>query len=157
MDVRIIRECLGCRASIGLRDTVAFYSSVYFSNLKYNNKIVITQVKRRRRSIEQKRRIVEETLGVGASVARVAQRHAINANQVFAWRKRYREGRLGKSSKLLPVTVSDIPGSKCSHAGGMTAPSVGGTMEIKLLRGTLRIAGAVDLVALRAVLECLAE
>jgi hypothetical protein len=29
-------------------------------------------------------------------------------------------------------------------------------MEIKLSRGTLRIAGTVDVVALRAVLECLA-
>jgi hypothetical protein len=30
-------------------------------------------------------------------------------------------------------------------------------MEIKLSRGTLRIAGSVDVLALRAVLECLAE
>jgi|ERR1700751_4786460 transposase len=115
----------------------------------------VTQVKRRRRSIEEKRRIVEETLGAGASVARVAQRHAINANQVFAWRKRYREGRLGKSSKLLPVTVSDIPERKCRRVGSIV-PSAVGTMEIKLPRGTVRIAGAVDVVALREVLECLA-
>jgi transposase len=115
----------------------------------------VTQVKRRRRSIEEKRRIVEETLGAGASVARVAQRHAINANQVFAWRKRYREGRLGKSSKLLPVTVSDIPERKCRRVGSIV-PSAVGTMEIKLPRGTVRIAGAVEVVALREVLECLA-
>jgi transposase len=115
----------------------------------------VTQVKRRRRSIEEKRRIVEETLGAGASVARVAQRHAINANQVFAWRKRYREGRLGKSGKLLPVTVSDIPERKCRRVGSIV-PSAVGTMEIKLPRGTVRIAGAVEVVALREVLECLA-
>src|SRR6266852_185057 len=68
------------------------------------------QEKRRRRSVEEKRRIVEETLEAGASVARVARRHAVNANQVFYWRKKYREGRLGKnqSSKLLPVTLSDL-------------------------------------------------
>ena len=116
----------------------------------------VPHVKRRRRSVEEKRRIVEETLGGSASVARVAQRHAINANQVFAWRKRYREGRLGKGSKLLPVTVSDIPESKCRRVGSMSAPSTIGTMEVKLSRGTLRIAGAVDVVALREVLECLA-
>jgi transposase len=115
----------------------------------------VTHVKRRRRSVEEKRRIVEETLGGGASVARVAQRHAINANQVFAWRKRYREGRLGKSSKLLPVTVSDIPERKCRRVGSIV-PAAVGTMEIKLPRGTVRIAGAVDVVALREVLECLA-
>jgi transposase len=115
-----------------------------------------TRVKRQRRSVEEKRQIVEETLGAGASVARVAQRHAINANQVFAWRKRYREGRLGKSSKLLPVTVSDIPERKCRRVGSTSVPSAVGTMEIKLPRGTVRIAGAVDVVALREVLECLA-
>jgi transposase len=115
------------------------------------------RVKRQKRSAEEKCRIVEESLEAGASVARVAQRHAINANQVFAWRKRYREGRLGKSSKLLPVTVSDIPERKCRRVGGMSEPSAGGTMEIKLPGGTVRIAGTVDMVALRAVLECLAE
>src|SRR6266404_4768417 len=74
----------------------------------------IRQTNRRRRSLEEKRRIVEETLEPGASVARVARRHAVNANQVFYWRKKYREGRLGKgrSSNLLPVAVSDIPWSK---------------------------------------------
>jgi transposase len=116
----------------------------------------VTQVKRRRRSVEEKRGIVEETLGAGASVARVAQRHAINANQVFAWRKRYREGRLGKSSKLLPVTVLGIAERKCRRVGSMSAPTAVGTMEIKLPRGTVRIAGAVDVKALREVLECLA-
>jgi transposase len=116
-----------------------------------------SRVKRRKRTVEEKCRIVGESLEAGASVARVAQRHAINANQVFAWRKRYREGRLGKSSKLLPVTVSEIPERKCGRVGSMSAPSASGTMEIKLPRGTVRIAGTVDMVALRAVLECLAE
>ena len=38
---------------------------------------------RQRWSIAEKRRIVEETLAPGASVARVAQAHGVNANQVF--------------------------------------------------------------------------
>jgi transposase-like protein len=42
---------------------------------------------RQRRSIAEKRRIVEETLVEGVSVARVAQAHGINANQVFGWRR----------------------------------------------------------------------
>ena len=79
---------------------------------------------RRRRSVEEKRRIVEETLEAGASVARVARRHAVNANQVFYWRKKYREGRLGEnqSSKLLPVTLSDISRSKSDRAGCTSSP-----------------------------------
>jgi transposase len=92
---------------------------------------------RRRRSAEEKRRIVEETLEAGASVARVARRHAVNANQVFYWRKKYRDGRLGKSpsSKLLPVTLSDISRSKSDQAGGGSSSFAVGSMEIKLAKG----------------------
>jgi len=112
---------------------------------------------RRRRSPEEKRRIVEETLEAGASVARVARRHAVNANQVFYWRKKYREGRLGKrqSSKLLPVTLSDNSLSKSGRAGCASSPIAVGTMEIKFCQGTLRVAGNVDVVVLRAAIECL--
>jgi transposase len=114
------------------------------------------QITRRRRSVEEKRRIVEETLEAGASVARVARRHAVNANQVFYWRKKYREGRLGKNhSKLLPVTLSDISGSKSGRAGCASSPSAVGSMEIKLAKGTLRVAGNVDIVVLRTAVECL--
>src|ERR1700736_2899965 len=98
-----------------------------------------SHTKRRRRTVEEKRRIVEETLEAGASVARVARRHAVNANQVFYWRKKYREGRLGKgrSSSLLPVAVSDISGSKSGRAGYTSSPFAVGSMEIKLAKGTL--------------------
>ena len=115
------------------------------------------QIVRRRRSVEEKRRIAEETLETGASVARVARRHAVNANQVFYWRKKYREGRLGKvsSSNLLPVTISEIPTNKSGRAGCASSPFAVGTMEIKLSQGTLRVAGNVDVVVLRAAIECL--
>src|SRR3981189_3393519 len=116
-----------------------------------------SRTKRRGRTVEEKRRIVEETLEAGASVARVARRHAVNANQVFYWRKKYREGRLGKgqSSKLLPVTLSDISWIKSGRARGASSSSTVGSMEIKLAKGTLRVAGNVDVVVLRTVIECL--
>ena len=44
---------------------------------------------RLRRSIAEKRRIVEETLVEGASVARVARARGVNANQVFEWRSTF--------------------------------------------------------------------
>jgi transposase len=112
---------------------------------------------RRRRSVDEKRRIVEETLEAGASVARVARRHAVNANQVFYWRKKYREGRLGKnqSNKLLPVTLSDISCGKSGRTSGTASSFAVGTMEIKLAKGQLRMMGSVEAEALRTVLECL--
>ena len=113
---------------------------------------VASQVKRQKRSVEEKRRIVEETLEAGASVARVARRHAVNANQVFYWRKKYREGQLGTTptSRLLPVTLSD---SMCGKSAS-SSPAVG-SLEIMLSKGTVRVAGHVDLVVLRTAIECL--
>ena len=114
------------------------------------------KVKKRRRTIKEKRDIVEETLVSGASVARVARRHDVNANQVFYWRKLFREGRLGISMnpQLLPVKVETEQASEPVKRNVQTLPP--GTMEIEFPKGTLRIAGSVDLVALRAVLESLA-
>ena len=112
--------------------------------------------KQRRRTIKERRDIVEKTLEPGASVARVARQHDVNANQVFYWRKLYREGRLGISiaTPLLPVRVKTERPAKTFKDDGHMSSS--GTMEISLSRGTLRITGAVDVAALRAVLECLA-
>src|SRR5229473_7249835 len=117
----------------------------------------IRQTKRRRRSLKEKRRIVEETLESGASVARVARRHAVNANQVFYWRKKYREGRLGKgrSSNLLPVAVSEISSNKSGQVRCVSSRCSLGAMEIKLPKGQVRITGSVEAEALRTVLECL--
>ena len=110
--------------------------------------------KKRRRSVEERRKIVEETLQPGASVSRVARRHDVNANQVFYWRKLYREGRLGSpgAAKLLPVKVAEGRSLEAKDEG---VARRWGTMEIQLAKGTLRIAGAVDVVALRAAIECL--
>src|SRR6202035_5282765 len=111
-----------------------------------------SHTKRRRRTVEEKRRIVEETLEAGASVARVARRHAVNANQVFYWRKKYRDGRLGKgpSSKLLPVTLS-LSDRTCGKPASWS--SAVGSLEIKLSKGTIRVAGNVDVVVLRTAIE----
>ena len=64
--------------------------------------------KRQYRSLEEKQRIVGEALAEGASVARVARAHGVNANLVFNWCRLYRAGRLGRRSeaKLLPVRVA---------------------------------------------------
>ena len=53
---------------------------------------------------------MEEKLLPGASVSRVARRHDVNANQVFYWRKLYREGQLrgGTATHALPVKVANI-------------------------------------------------
>jgi transposase len=83
----------------------------------------------------------------------VARRHDVNANQVFHWRKLYHEGRLGTSTNLLPVRVADEQRGEAGNGSGFLPQP--GTMEIKLSKGTLRVVGTVDVMALRTVIESL--
>jgi transposase len=82
----------------------------------------------------------------------VARRHDVNANQVFYWRKLYREGRLGAKQLLAVEVTKDRSASVTEEA---SVPS-SGTIEIKLAKGSLRVFGSIDVSALRVVLECLA-
>lgn len=115
---------------------------------------------RQRRSIAEKRRIVEATLVEGASVARVARAHGVNANQVFGWRRLYLAGRLGDrkpAMKLLPVRVSEslptpLPVERSS--ADFTKPQPG-TIHIELRQAQVRIEGSADAVLVRVLLECL--
>ena len=106
------------------------------------------------RTKAERRAIVEETLVPGASVSRVARRHDVNANQVFRWRKLYSEGRLGTTTNFLPVMIANEPSPEARKENDLLPRS--GTMEIKLCKGTLRILGSVDVMVLRAMIECLA-
>jgi transposase len=117
--------------------------------------VKVQGTKKRRRTIRERREIVEETLLPGASVSRVARRHDVNANQVFYWRKRYREGQLGSSAdtQLIRVKVANDRSAEAVKEDDFLPRS--GTLEVKLSKGTLRIFGTVDVIALRAVIECL--
>jgi transposase len=120
---------------------------------------------RRHRSIAEKRRIVEETLIEGASVARIARAHGVNANQVFGWRRLYLSGRLGEQKptmKLLPVRVSEsLPrvtsGEVSTSIEAANPKPVSGTIHIKLPQAQVRIEGAADPEVVRVLLECLAR
>ena len=70
---------------------------------------------RRHWTVNEKRRIVEESLSSGRSMASLARDHDLNANQLFYWRKLYRAGQLcedpsterPRSVQLLPISVAD--------------------------------------------------
>src|SRR5580692_7419763 len=116
---------------------------------------VVPESKRRRRSVAERRRVVEQTLAPGASVARVARDHGVNANQVFHWRRLYQSGLLGgkvqPAGGLLPVKVSESAETTAMVARAASA------MQIELAKGRVRIEGKADLEMLRVVLECLAR
>lgn len=115
---------------------------------------------RQRRSIAEKGRIVEETLVDGASVARVARAHGINANQVFGWRRLYLAGRLGErkpAMKLLPVRVSEsLPAPlPVEPSSADFAKLQSGTIHIELRQAQVHIEGNADPALVRVLLECL--
>ena len=102
---------------------------------------------------------MEETLEAGASVARVALKHGVNANQVFQWRRLFRDGKLGVppegAMKLLPVSVADdeeLP----RPAPAEVVSSRLGAIHIEL-PGEVRISveGSVDPAVVRVVLMSL--
>jgi transposase len=66
--------------------------------------------KYRRRTVDEKRQIVEEALSSGRSVAEIARSHELNANQLFDWRKLYLDGRLGPLAKR-PTTFRTVAGN----------------------------------------------
>ena len=107
--------------------------------------------KRQYRTAEEKRRIVEATLSPDVSVAIVARRHGVNANQVFHWRKLYREGQLGEepaAEQLVPVRISEV-------VNGEQAPTkfCGGVIVVEFGKARIRVEGAVDADSLRLILE----
>lgn len=104
----------------------------------------------------ERRRVVEETLEAGASVARIALKYGVNANQVFQWRRLYRDGKLGaappSAMKLLPVSVvEDDEAAKPAQVADF--PVSGGAIHIEL-PGDIRVSfeGPVDPVMVGAVL-----
>jgi transposase len=112
---------------------------------------------RRFRSKQERRAIVEETLKPGASVSLVAREHDVNTNQVFKWRRQYRDGHLeiaAGSNALVPVRISDT--------APMVRPAVKrrqgkvrrtGVIDIDLGHARVRIEGAADPDCVQAALE----
>lgn len=137
------------------------------------NRIRVGQRPRQRRTDDEKRLIVEETLAAGASVSIVARRHDVNANQVFSWRRQYRRGELGGGAALVPVgvigaggvvsTISDLTKAQSARPTEPPAepmPSVAAAskqpkmIEVELRGGTkIRIDADVKGSALQQVLK----
>jgi transposase len=113
--------------------------------------------RRRNRSWPEalKREIVAASFAPGSSVSVVARHYDVNTNQVFGWRKLYRDGLPALAAPtgpvLLPVTVTAEPGGDVSAAS-----STADTIEIELAgRYRVRVGSGVDGKALRRVLDVL--
>jgi len=116
-------------------------------------KIEVLGVERRRRwSLQDKLRIVEETMQPGVTVTEVARRHCVAPSVVFTWRRLAREGRLGDAGPaFVQVEITPVPAQVPSAA---SPPRRSGLIEIILGRGRrIRVDREVDAEALRRVLQ----
>lgn len=114
-------------------------------------------VGRRRRSWtgDEKRRIVEESLIAGASIAEVARRHDLNANQLFTWRRQLGVQPIAphELTPILPVTIEPEPSAQ-ENNGCVTTSQ----MEIILAEGDRIIVWSdVEVAALSRVLKALSR
>jgi transposase-like protein len=75
-----------------------------------------TIAKRQYRTFQEKRQIVEETLAEGASVARIARAHGINANQVLRLAQAVSGGATGRREPCAQVVAG--PGKREFAATG---------------------------------------
>jgi transposase len=113
----------------------------------------------------EKRRIVELVLRPGVSVARVAQAEGVNANQVFKWRREYRNGRLVEAEKsttsLLPVVVSATSFGAGSALSAPVCPEPAtptGAIHIEFPgRATISVENGAEGSLLRMILESLRQ
>jgi transposase len=110
---------------------------------------VITGVGRRRRwSVEEKARIVAESLDPATTASAVARRYGLHASQLLLWRQQLQ--RRASSAETIggpgfvPVLLAEDSAAPAEAAG---------RMEIALGPAVVRVGADVDAAALRRVLE----
>jgi len=111
---------------------------------------VITGVGRRRRwTMEEKVRLVAESLDPATTASAVARRYGLHASQLFVWRQQLQR-RAASSAETIGA-----PGfGPVLLAEDSPAPAeAGGRMEIVLGPTVVRVGTDVDAAALRRVLE----
>lgn len=118
-----------------------------------------------RRSVADKRRIVELTFAPGASVARVAQAEGVNSHQVFQWRRSYRQGGLvlpdSGAPCLLPVVVQQERPDRLDEQSTVVelvedSNPADGAIHIEIPgRALISVEHSADLALLRVILESL--
>ena len=98
-----------------------------------------------------KREIVAASFAPGSSVSKVARHYDVNANQVFGWRKRYRDEAgapaVRSASQLIPVVVTAEPPAVVTAAAAIEIDLAG--------KYRVRVGVGVEAEALRRVLDVL--
>lgn len=115
----------------------------------------VVRAKRRRYDAALKRKLVEQTLVPGASVARIAREHGINANQVFKWRRQQLLEDRRAAGCVVETPASLVPVNVIAENASLPAATSDGVIEITRGDVQVRVRGVVDRAALDCVLSSL--
>ena len=113
--------------------------------------------RRRNRSWPEalKREIVAASFAHGSSVSEVARHYDVNANQVFNWRKLYRDPRAPRVPSLAPQLIP-VMVTADRDAVAVAPSTVVEKIEIDVAgKYRVRVGSGVDAQALRRVLDVL--
>ena len=102
--------------------------------------VIAGSARRRSWSREEKARIVAESLDPSVSVSAVADRHGLNPNQLFTWRRRFR----AEAERRMSA------GRSLANGGAGAAPVA--MIEVAIGDITVRVASGVEAAALGRVL-----
>lgn len=108
--------------------------------------------RRRRWTLEQKARIVAESLMPGAVASEVARRHGVHRNQLYGWRRGVRETAVGATMGFVPVTVAAEPIDNEPCVGRPVELS---GIELRIGDAEMRIGRDVDPCAITAAIRAL--
>src|SRR6266702_324494 len=88
---------------------------------KAREEVLAGPERRRRWSVEEKLRILGQSVAPGSSVSLVCRMHGISSGQLCTWRKQFRTGEL---TGFAPVTVlADAPVEQLPAPASATAPA----------------------------------
>lgn len=115
------------------------------------SRLEIVETGRRRRWTDaEKVRIVEESYSAPRHASATARRYGIANKLLFAWRKAWREGRLGGGTETGFVPALLVPDTSAAAA----APAGSGRMEVVSANGRRVVVGPdFDTVALSRLLD----
>jgi transposase len=111
----------------------------------------------RRWSVEEKLRILAQSVAPGSSPTLTCRMHRISSGQLYTWRKQFRQGEL---TGFVPVSIAPetaaLPAPDLLPDPPKADPVVAGIIEVELPTGVkLRVPGDADEASLRRILSAL--
>src|ERR1700730_14836528 len=113
--------------------------------------------RRRRWSVEEKLRILAQSVAPGSSTSLACRMHGISSGQLYTWRRQFRTGELpGCAPVMVAPPIGEVGAVSASWDPEPTLSEAdrpaGATIEVALRSGVkLRITGAFDAAVLRQV------